>query len=144
MFRAARIRSTPPSALAASSTMARAGAGGACPVTAAVAPTTAATTTAAAAALIRFDIVLPHLCRATREVIALGDVIGAELLDACDAAADHLLDLGARHRRHVHRHVALDVDLAMGDVVQPAVAPPLELLGSGRDIAFDHHLVLGN
>src|SRR6185436_3087602 len=115
MFRTARILSAPPSAFAAPSTMDRADAAWACPVSRAPMSISTAAVIAPAIATIRFD--MPrlvfngnsapssHLHGAAGEVVALGDVIGAELLHPCDAALDHLLDLVAGHRRHVDGYV---------------------------------------
>src|ERR1044071_1708140 len=71
---------------------------------------------------------LPDLRRAAGKVITLRHVIGAELLHARDAAVDHLDHFLSGHRRHVHRDVALHIEMTIGDVVQPAVTPPLEIL----------------
>src|SRR5215510_16567957 len=77
---------------------------------------------------------LPNLCWAAGKIVALGDVVGAELLHPFDAAIDHFDYFIPGHRRHVHWNVPLDVDLPVRDVVQPAVAPPLEIFGGGRNV----------
>src|SRR5262245_19771726 len=73
----------------------------------------------------------PNLCRAAWKIVALRDVIGAELLHALDTTIDHLDHFVFRHRRHVDRDVPPDVDLPVRNVVEPAVAPPLKFFSRG-------------
>src|SRR4029453_713408 len=78
---------------------------------------------------------LSHLRGTAGEIVALCDVIVAKLFHALDPAVHHPDDFIFRHRRHVNGHIAFDLELSVGNVVEPAVAPPLQILGGGRNVA---------